>query len=51
MEVSMRLPVLSPAALRDEQKPLYEDMRKGIKSYFGGFESVCVPKTLSVFID
>lgn len=36
----MRLPVLSPAALRDEQKPLYEDMRKDIKSYFGGFESV-----------
>jgi 4-carboxymuconolactone decarboxylase len=36
----MRLPVLSPAALNDEQKPLYEDMRKGIKSYFGGFVNV-----------
>ncbi|WP_426426116.1 carboxymuconolactone decarboxylase family protein [Bradyrhizobium genosp. A] len=36
----MRLPVLSPTALRDEQKLLYEDMRKGIKSHFGGFESV-----------
>jgi 4-carboxymuconolactone decarboxylase len=40
MEVSMRLPILSPAALGCEQNPLYEDMRNGIKSHFEGFASV-----------
>jgi 4-carboxymuconolactone decarboxylase len=40
MEVLMRLPVLSPDALDDKQKPLYDDMRQGINSYFGGFGSV-----------
>jgi 4-carboxymuconolactone decarboxylase len=36
----MRLPILVPAALESEQRPLYEDMRKGIKSHFEGFSSV-----------
>jgi alkylhydroperoxidase family enzyme len=33
----MRLPVVSPADLNEEQKPLYEDMRKGIQASFKGF--------------
>ena len=36
----MRLPVLSPAELGDEQKPLYEDMLAGIRSHFKGFVNV-----------
>src|SRR3954452_10923785 len=36
----MRLPFISPSALTGEQKPLYEDMREGIKSHFGGFVNV-----------
>jgi alkylhydroperoxidase family enzyme len=40
METSMRLPVLSPAELTDEQKPLYKDMRAGIQSHFKGFLNV-----------
>ena len=33
----MRLPILDPAALSDQQKPLYADMRDGIQSHFKGF--------------
>jgi 4-carboxymuconolactone decarboxylase len=33
----MRLPILDPARLSDEQKPLYEDMRSGIADHFKGF--------------
>jgi 4-carboxymuconolactone decarboxylase len=40
MEVLMRLLVLSPNALDDKRKQLYEDMRRGIDSHFGGFASV-----------
>ena len=33
----MRLPILDPKELTDEQKPLYDDMRAGIKDHFKGF--------------
>ena len=36
----MRLPLLSPADLSAEQKPLYEDMKAGITSNFNNFVSV-----------
>ena len=35
----MRLPLIAPAALTDEQRPLYENMRKGISSNFNAFTS------------
>lgn len=34
----MRLPLISPSELTPEQKPLYEDMRKGIASNFNAFK-------------
>ncbi|QXQ06616.1 carboxymuconolactone decarboxylase family protein [Sphingosinicellaceae bacterium] len=34
----MRLPLIAPADLTPEQKPLYEDMRKGIASNFNAFK-------------
>ena len=34
----MRLPLIPPADLTPEQKPLYEDMRKGIASNFNAFK-------------
>ncbi|RZK92012.1 MAG: carboxymuconolactone decarboxylase family protein [Methylobacterium sp.] len=33
----MRLPLIPPSELTPEQKPLYEDMRKGIASNFNAF--------------
>jgi alkylhydroperoxidase family enzyme len=36
----MRLPILSPAELSDEQKPLYDDMKSGIEAHFKGFISI-----------
>lgn len=33
----MRLPIVSPAELNDEQKPLYEDMKRGMQDHFKGF--------------
>lgn len=33
----MRLSILDPKDLADEQKPLYDDMRAGIKDHFKGF--------------
>jgi 4-carboxymuconolactone decarboxylase len=33
----MRLPLIAPADLTPEQKPLYDDMRKGIASNFNAF--------------
>jgi len=33
----MRIPIQNPVDLTDEQKPLYQDMRKGIESHFKGF--------------
>nr|WP_295663181.1 carboxymuconolactone decarboxylase family protein [Polymorphobacter sp.] len=34
----MRLPLIAPADLSPEQKPLYDDMRKGIASNFNAFK-------------
>ena len=34
----MRLPLIPPAELTPEQKPLYDDMRKGIASNFNAFK-------------
>ena len=33
----MRLPILNPKDLTDEQKPLYDDMRAGMQDHFKGF--------------
>jgi len=33
----MRLPLIPPAELTPEQKPLYDDMRKGIAGHFNAF--------------
>ena len=36
----MRLPLIAPADLTPEQKPLYDNMRKGIASNFNAFKAV-----------
>jgi 4-carboxymuconolactone decarboxylase len=36
----MRLPLFSPSDLSPEQRPLYEDMRKGIETNFKGFTAI-----------
>jgi 4-carboxymuconolactone decarboxylase len=36
----MRLPLIPPASLSPEQRPLYDDMRKGIESSFTGFKAI-----------
>jgi alkylhydroperoxidase family enzyme len=36
----MRLPLLAPDTLTAEQKPLYEDMKKGIASNFNAFRTI-----------
>jgi 4-carboxymuconolactone decarboxylase len=36
----MRLPLIDPANLTDEQKPLYEDMKQGIASNFNDFQTI-----------
>jgi len=36
----MRLPLIAPGNLSDEQKPLYKDMRDGIAENFRGFRAV-----------
>jgi 4-carboxymuconolactone decarboxylase len=36
----MRLPLLAPTKLSAEQRPLYEDMRKGIETSFKGFRAI-----------
>ncbi len=36
----MRLPLIPPAALTQEQRPLYEDMREGIEQNFRGFKAI-----------
>jgi 4-carboxymuconolactone decarboxylase len=37
---NMRLPIIPPAALSAEQKPIYDDMRQGIAANFKGFVSL-----------
>jgi 4-carboxymuconolactone decarboxylase len=34
---AVRLPILAPKDLADEQKPLYDDMRSGMSDHFKGF--------------
>ena len=36
----MRLPLIAPADLTTEQKPLYDDMKKGIASNFNAFKAI-----------
>jgi 4-carboxymuconolactone decarboxylase len=36
----MRLPIIPPAELNAEQKPLYQDMKQGISASFQGFVSI-----------
>ncbi len=36
----MRLPIMNPAELSQDQKPLYEDMRSGIQDHFKGFVNI-----------
>jgi 4-carboxymuconolactone decarboxylase len=36
----MRLPLITPSDLTPEQKPLYDDMRKGIAGSFNAFKAV-----------
>jgi 4-carboxymuconolactone decarboxylase len=36
----MRLPLVSPADLTPEQRPLYDDMRRGIETSFKGFTAI-----------
>jgi len=43
----MRLPLLSPSKLTPEQRPLYEDMRKGIETSFKGFTAIDDKGTLT----
>jgi hypothetical protein len=38
----MRLPLILPANLTAEQRPLYEDMRRGIETNFKGFKAIAV---------
>jgi 4-carboxymuconolactone decarboxylase len=35
----MRVPLIAPADLAAEQRPLYEDMRQGILTSFKGFKA------------
>lgn len=37
----MRLPLIPPADLTSAQKPLYDDMKKGIENNFKGFTAIC----------
>jgi 4-carboxymuconolactone decarboxylase len=36
----MRLPLIPPAKLNAEQRPLYDDMKKGIETNFKGFKAI-----------
>jgi 4-carboxymuconolactone decarboxylase len=36
----MRLPLIAPANLSPEQRPVYEDMRAGIEKNFQGFSTI-----------
>ena len=38
----MSLPLISPADLTPERRPLYEDMRRGIETNFKGFRAIAV---------
>jgi alkylhydroperoxidase family enzyme len=36
----MRLPLIEPSSLATEQRPLYDDMRRGIETNFKGFTAI-----------
>ncbi len=36
----MRLPLIAPSDLTQEQKPLYDDMRQGIAGHFNAFKAI-----------
>ena len=36
----MRLPLIDPATLSAEQRPVYDDMRTGIEKNFQGFKAI-----------
>jgi 4-carboxymuconolactone decarboxylase len=36
----MRQPLIDPADLSPEQRPIYDDMRAGIEKNFRGFKSI-----------
>jgi 4-carboxymuconolactone decarboxylase len=36
----MRLPLITPADLSPEQRPVYDDMRAGIEQHFQGFKTI-----------
>ena|SRR6201996_5647227 len=42
----MRLPLIPPAKLSAEQRPLYEDMKAGIEKNFSGFRAIAEDGTL-----
>ncbi len=42
----MRLPLIPPAQLSPQQRPLYEDMKKGIETNFKGFKAIDSDGTL-----
>src|SRR3977135_2501113 len=42
----MRLPIIPPAELNAEQKPLYDDMRDGIAKNFQGFINIRAARAL-----
>src|SRR5215831_19497794 len=40
LELDMRLPLVKPASLTEQQKRLYEDMKQGIAVNFQGFANI-----------
>lgn len=42
----MRLPLIAPADMTDEQKPLYEDMKTGIAASFSDFKVIAADGSL-----
>jgi len=42
----MRLPLIPPASIKAEQRPLYDDMRTGIETNFKGFTAIAADGTL-----
>ncbi|HTZ02838.1 MAG TPA: carboxymuconolactone decarboxylase family protein [Xanthobacteraceae bacterium] len=42
----MRLPLIPPAALSAEQRPLYDNMKAGIEKNFSGFKAIAEDGTL-----
>jgi hypothetical protein len=45
-EIRMRLPLIPPSKIAPDQRPLYDDMRKGIETNFKGFTAISDDGTL-----